>query len=283
MFWACERALILVWLAGIGACLAQEAPVSGPECSAGVCVVNVTATRLISSPCVGDSVLVAYSQSNGATLIQCSQDATDAEGNKSFIYDRRDPGAKAFEFWGGRFIRTDFLAVAESSGIPDRFGAVRLCPLKSRAPAVNGGLLLAEKQPENSQENPYCYHIHYIVAGKNGLRVQSDDGHEAPPLSDKAAAEWATLRKNLAPYIDAEAQSTLPERKKALVASDKARLFTSPSTSAESKMYLVKGDEVEIVDDSKISEGWCLVRYVTNTGRVIERWTQTHDLNLGAR
>ena len=120
-------------------------------------------TALIVPPCADDSVLVAYSQSSGATLIQCS-DPDDPEDNKAFVFDRHDATAKSYEFLGGRFIRPDYLATAVTEGIPDKMGAVPLCAVKDRRAAAAGELLLAEKQPSDSQDAPYCYRIHYVVA-----------------------------------------------------------------------------------------------------------------------
>lgn len=226
-------------------------------------------------------MLVAYSQSSGATLIQCS-DPSGAEENKAFIYDRNGPSAKAFEFRAGRFIRPDSLATAETEGISDKFGSVPLCSAANRRATAGGELLIAEKQPNNSQDAPYCYRIHYVVFGKSTLQITSDDGHEQADLSPAAIAEWTRLRENLSPYIDTRHVSAAPSGRTrvASVTSDKAPLFRSPGTSAPSSMYLVKGDQVEIVDASKLADGWCLVRYVTKSGKTIENWARTRDLNL---
>jgi hypothetical protein len=198
---ACKRlaALFLAW-----ACVgwAQDA-VTPPACSDGVCVVNVISTALIITPCTDDSVLVAYSQSSGATLIQCS-DPSDPADNRAFVYDRHDATAKSYEFSGGRFIRPDYLVTAVTEGIPDKMGAVPLCVVKNRRAAASGELLLAEKQPSGSQDAPYCYRIHYLVAGAGALDVVSDEGKELPALSPTEIAAWAKLREALSPYIPKE-------------------------------------------------------------------------------
>ena len=273
---ACKRLAFLLGLLWSCACLAEEA-VSAPACSDGVCVVNVFSKALIVAPCADDSVLVAYSQASGATLIQCS-DPEDQEDNKALVYDRHDVTAQAYEFRGGRFIRPDYLATATSEGIPDKFGAVPLCAAKDRRPAASGEMLLAAKQPSDSQDAPYCYRIHYVVAGAGNLHVAGDDGKELPALSFQEAAKWAKLRANLSPYVDPKS-STAPPTPFAVVSSDKARLFQSPNLDSRSKMYLVKGDQVEIIDDSKLNTGWCRVRYVPKLGKVIEAWMQSSDLD----
>ena len=257
-------------------CLAADI-VSPPACSDGVCVVNVFSVSLIVPPCADDSVLVAYSQASGATLIQCS-DPEDPEDNRAFVYDRQDGTAKSFEFRGGRFIRPDYLTTALSEGIPDKFGSVPLCAAKERRPAASGELLLAEKQPNDAKDVPYCYHIHYVVVENGSPQVIGDDGREQSALSSAEIAAWAKLRENLSPYIDPKSNTTTANSL-ASVRSDKARLFQSPNFDSRSKMYLVKGDEVEIVDDSKLNTGWCRVRYVPKTGKVIEAWMQSSDLD----
>ena len=114
-----------------------DEPASGPACASDVCVVNVIAAELIPAPCASDSVLVAYSKVTGATVIQCSN-PSDAQENKSFIYDRLDHGVKPFELSGGRFIRPDSFADLAKDGVPDKFGPVPLCAAKGREAPASG-------------------------------------------------------------------------------------------------------------------------------------------------
>jgi hypothetical protein len=273
---ACKSITVLVWLACCCGSFAED-EVSAPACADDVCVINVFATKLVVAPCAGYSVLAAYSKSNGATLIQCSRLAAGEE-NKSFVYDRQDREVKSFEFDGGRFIRPDYLATAEEKGIPDKFGPVPLCAAKNREAAAAGELLIAEKQPSNSEDDSYCYRIHYVVAEKGSLSIRSDNGKELSPLSEKATIEWTQLRERLSPYLDREQAAVAPKEDRT-VTSDKAPLFSAPDLAATSRMYLVKGDKVEVVDDSKSANGWCRVRYVTKTGKTIEKWVQERDLD----
>ncbi len=267
---------MLLWLIWVCASSAEDA-VSPPACSDGVCVVNVFSKTLIGPPCVDDSLLVVYSQASGATLIQCS-DPESAENNKAFVYDRRDGDSTSYEFRGGRFIRPDYLATAASDGIPDKFGAVPLCLVKDRRPAASGEMLLAEKQPNESPGASYCYHIHYVVVGSAGLQIISDDGQQLPALSPAATNEWAELRQNLSPYIEPKPDIAAPTPQ-ASVRSDKARLFQSPNLDSRTRMYLVKGDHVEILDDTQLNTGWCKVRYLPKSGKAIEAWMQSSDLD----
>jgi hypothetical protein len=113
--------------------------------------------------------------------------------------------------------------------------------------------------------------------------VVSDERKELPALSPTEIAAWAKLRDNLSPYIPKESASAPPLPGKPhldLVVGDKARLFQSPSVESRTRMYLVKGDQVEIIDDSKLATGWCRIRYVGKSGKAIEAWMQTQDIDL---
>jgi len=254
--------------------------VSGPDCSANVCVVNVLDNSLILGPCTGDAVLVAYSTTSGATLIQCSPSSGN-EDNRTFVFDRLNGGAKSFEVQGGRFLRPTGWDQVEREGVRDVFGLVPLCPGTKRAAPGAGELILVEKHPSDSDEHPYCYSVDYVVAGSSSLTVQSDDGKELAPLSEQGSREWTPLRQKLAPYsVAAKASQPAKTGKAASVSSAKALLYLTPSKTDASKMYLIKGDQVEVIDDSKLSQGWCMIRYVTKTGKAIERWALAEDLEI---
>ncbi len=201
--------------------MAEDA-VSPPACSDGVCVINVLSKALIVAPCSDDSVVVAYSQASGATLLQCSH-PSDPEDNRTFVYDRNDAATKSYEFRGGRFIRPDYLSTAVSEGIPDKFGAVPLCAVKDRRIAATGELLLADKQPGESQVAPYCYRIHYVVAGERTLQVIGDDGKALAASSPPEISVWTKLRENLSPFVAKDGASAAPssEIPAAVVSSNK--------------------------------------------------------------
>ena len=266
------------WLVCAAAGCAADDAVSQPECSAKVCAVNIFAKSLVTAPCVGYSVLVAYSTANGATLIQCSK-FSEPEEDRMFIYDRLNRGAKAFEFDGGKTVSAESLTKPE--GIADKFSSRPLCPAKNRKTAAEGELVFVEKQASDSQDNPYCYVVYHVVAAESGLTVRSDDGKELDPLSVKASEQWDGLKRKLAPYIAAgNPIKQLKQEVTASVKSQKASLYSAPDTATASRMYLLQGDKVEVIDDSKLKDGWCFVRYVTKTGRTIEKWAQAQDLEL---
>ena len=194
----CRLALGLAWLVATGGGWADDA-ISQPECSSGVCVFNVVARELVSAPCAGYAVLIAYSTSSGATMIQCSKPA-DSEENKSFLYDRLNPRAKAIEFLGGRFVRPDFWNRVEAEGVPDKFGSVPLCPSQTRTPPAIGELVIVKKQIRDSGDG-YCYRVNYVDASKSGLTIRNDQGRENSPLSDAAALKWAKLKARLSQHI----------------------------------------------------------------------------------
>ncbi len=192
--------LMLIWLAWAWPSLGEDA-VSEPECANGVCVINVIATELISAPCEGNSVLIAYSKPSGATMIQCSNFGSEEE-NRAFIYNRHSASIKPFEIQGGRFIRQEYLSRGAKEGIPSKFGPIALCAATNPAMLKDGTLVIVTKQPNNSETNPYCYRINYVETTKETLTMRSDDGKNLAPLPDKAAAEWAGIKKTLACYVD---------------------------------------------------------------------------------
>ena len=253
--------LCLIWVAAASA----DDAVAGPACSANVCVVN----------------MLAYSTVSGATMIQCSA-PSNALDNRAFIYDRLSPKGKTFEFQGGKFIRPDAWDKVESEGIPDRFAPAPLCPAKKkRDTPVAGTLIIVAKHPSDSEDHPYCYSVNYVAASENVLTLRSDDGQDLAPLSEKSSEEWDGLKRKLAPYIAAGNPSKqLKQEVTASVKSQKASLYSAPDTATASRMYLLQGDKVEVIDDSKLKDGWCFVRYVTKTGRTIEKWAQAQDLEL---
>jgi hypothetical protein len=48
-------------------------------------------------------------------------------------------------------------------------------------------------------------------------------------------------------------------------------------------MYLVKGDQVEIADESKAAAGWYLIHSVTKAGKTLDRWMKAGDLDVAKR
>jgi hypothetical protein len=48
-------------------------------------------------------------------------------------------------------------------------------------------------------------------------------------------------------------------------------------------MYLVKGDQVEIIDDTKLAAGWCKIRYIGKSGKPITAWMQSSTLERSQR
>ncbi len=257
-----------------------ESPVSAPDCSAGVCVLNVLAPDLVTAPCEGDSILIAYSTITPATLIQCSAD--DLQDNKTLIYERHNHEAKSFELDGARFVRPDALSRAVTEGIPDKFAPVPLCDAKLRENATEGTLVIVEKRPTGSDDKPYCYRVHYVKSA-NAFSIRSEEGRELPALSAKDSEQWTQLREKLSSYIPEVKSESTKLGKPACVSAEKARLYTTPEASGEGRMYLVKGDKVEIVDESKASQGWYRIRYLTKTGKPIDRWARAQDLEVSPK
>ena len=196
---ACRFLFFAVLLVAGSVAVAQQ-PVSEPACSDGVCVVNVISPKLIASPCVGYSVLIAYSENSGATLIQCSKPA-QAQSNKVFVYDRKAAGGKSFLFKGGRFVRPDYLATAATDGIPDQFGPVPLC-MSGHQKAKPGELLIVERHSTSSGNPAYCYGVNSVTVDEKQLQVTRDDGSKPPSLTDAEQKQWTPMWKSLGKYIE---------------------------------------------------------------------------------
>lgn len=62
--------------------------------------------------------------------------------------------------------------------------------------------------------------------------------------------------------------------------SNNAYLFDAPTENTISSNYLIKGDQVQLIDTSQLENGWCKVRYTAKSGKVFEKWMKTADLNL---
>lgn len=194
----CKLALALTGLVCTPANWADDA-VSAPDCSSNVCVLNVLAPSLVTEPCTGYSVLVAYSTSTGATLIQCSS-PSNAQENKAFVYDRRKPEGRPVQFSGGRFIRPDSWARIVAEGVPDKFAAVPLCPAKDRR-AVEDGQLVIVKKELAAGDDGYCYRVNYVEAEDGRVTIRSDQGRVSPALPKAASAKWAKLKERLSGYV----------------------------------------------------------------------------------
>ncbi|CAD5110599.1 hypothetical protein [Zestomonas carbonaria] len=65
-----------------------------------------------------------------------------------------------------------------------------------------------------------------------------------------------------------------------VVSVDKSILFNEPSDSSPTKMYLIKGDSVQLVDYSDEGNGWYLVRYNHPQKTAIQKWVHCSDLKV---
>ena len=64
---------------------------------------------------------------------------------------------------------------------------------------------------------------------------------------------------------------------------DKAQLYDKPDSAAKTKMYVIKGDKVTLLDwkakEGGFGEGWFLIRYQGK--KVIEKWLESSSLSQG--
>lgn len=64
------------------------------------------------------------------------------------------------------------------------------------------------------------------------------------------------------------------ELRKILV--QKVLLFDRPSSAFQTKMYLIKGDDVRILVRM---EGWVKIEYLEKNGRSIQKWIRADSIN----
>lgn len=65
-----------------------------------------------------------------------------------------------------------------------------------------------------------------------------------------------------------------------IVVADKARLYDDHSDSSATKMYLVKGDEVQLAEFNSENGLWYLVKYLPKGRGVIRKWAKCEDLAI---
>lgn len=166
------------------------------DCASGVCGFNVSARDVREAPCKRQPVLVAYSESSGATLIQCG----GAEGTRTYLFDRGATGRAGLELQGTRFIKADFLAEAAESGVPDRFGPVPLCARPGAAAAAAGEFVLVAKAPAPEVDGAYCYRVIRVGAERGALALRADSG-EPPATAATAHRKWRKLAAKVLRHI----------------------------------------------------------------------------------
>lgn len=87
---------------------------------------------------------------------------------------------------------------------------------------------------------------------------------------EKASSQAQFVESKLAVTI---VRSGKLEGARLIVSADRARLYDSPNTKAKTRMYLVRGDVVTVVDANTL--GWAQVDYHEKNGHVLRRWIQT--------
>lgn len=61
----------------------------------------------------------------------------------------------------------------------------------------------------------------------------------------------------------------------AVISSNKSVLFNAPNDASKTKMYLIKGDTVELLEFKK---NWLLIRYKIQKNKTIEKWIKFSDI-----
>jgi hypothetical protein len=166
------------------------------DCAGGVRGFNVAASDVREAPCKGQPVLVAYSESSGATLIQCGA----AEATRTYLFDRGATGRAGIELAGTRFIKSDFLAEAAEYGVPDRFGPVPLCVKPEAAVAPAGEFVLVAKEPAPEADGAYCYRVIRVGTERGELALRADSG-KSPTATAAAHKKWRKLAASMLRHI----------------------------------------------------------------------------------
>lgn len=189
----------------LSAAIALALPASGAskvtrlDCAAGVCGFNVAARDMHDAPCKGLPALVVYSESNGATLIQCGA-PHGIDGTTSYLFDRGATGREGLELAGTRFVKSDSLADVTENGVPDRFGPVPLCVKPAPAAAAAGELVLVTKVPAPEAEGAYCYRVIRVGAEPGALALRADSG-DPPAAAATAHKKWRKLAARVLRHI----------------------------------------------------------------------------------
>lgn len=175
------------------------------DCDRDVCGFNVPAREIREAPCRGLPVLVAYSESSGATLIQCGV-AHGPEDTTTYLFDRASTGGAGLELAGTRFIKPDALAQAAERGVPDRFGPVPLCARPEPAAAVAGEFVLLAKMPAPDAGGAYCYRVIHAGARDGALALRAESG-EPPAAAPTAHKKWGKLAARMLRQIPSHGAS----------------------------------------------------------------------------
>jgi hypothetical protein len=252
------------------------------QCKGGVCVANLDEDVAL-DPCAGASVLLAWREAGGATLIQCN--TSDAEMDRpSFAYNRDAPAAPAFPLVGMRFFMGDTL----SGGVSDKFASRGFCKPPKPPRMAPGEILIGEKVPSDDEKNPYCYRVLRISSSVSSIAIRADDNES--PKAEAKHADWDKLAAKMTALIRASASAVPAAGGQAMLAGvagahvvhAKAALRDSPDAGVAAHGYLVQGDQVTLLDRSKAADGWLKVRYVGKSGKAIDRWMRADDLDVTA-
>ncbi|MFL6682133.1 MAG: SH3 domain-containing protein [Burkholderiaceae bacterium] len=281
-FHAAWRAIAVLCAGATFGCVAADRPLQA-TCGGGVCVANLGEDAAM-APCAGATLLLAWRQSGGATLIQCN--TSDAEMDRpSFAYNRDAPAAPAFPLTGMRFFMGDTL---EAGSVGDKFAARGFCKPPNPPRMVPGEILIGEKVPSDDEKNPYCYRVLRIGTTPGGVAIKADDNDA--PKAEARHADWDKLAAKMTALIRATgnvapaAASHVPPAAAAVarIVHAKAPLREAPDAGLAEHGWLVQGDEVTLLDRSRAADGWIKVRYVGKSGKAIDRWVRADDLDIAA-
>ena len=148
---------------------------------------------------------------------------------------------------------------------------------KARRPKIES--LLANFHDKNKKSN---------TTQQMGIYFNMKNQLTCDKITLKNIGKYSSLLKHLenTPHEKQILASELANFKKILpqnhysISTNKSYLFDLPNEISISSNYLIKGDKIQIIDNSQLENGWCKIRYTTKSGKVIEKWIKSSDINL---
>ncbi len=189
---------------------------------------------------------------------------------------------------------------AERSTAEGNDTAAKSAAPKNAAPGFDE-LLLLQKRPGPGAARSACYALLRVRLSASEPVVRGARGEVVSAGAVPAAnVRWQTLVSGLLPWLPAVASASVPLAPSAApwlsaavpasasasasvtmqVSQVRARLFEQADPASAQRGYLVKGDRVQVLDDSRLAEGWLRVRYAGPNGRGVDCWMQASALAL---
>ena len=125
-----------------------------------------------------------------------------------------------------------------------------------------------------------CWHYYKRYRFLDGKPYEYLDSILVVPCVEKITLKKPNgkINKALVGFYDQEKDSLEPDIR--TIAKDRVYLYDKPEEGAKTKMYIIKGDEITLLDLSGDYYEWILIRYKGK--KHIEKWIKTDDLDCQA-